>query len=246
MRDRWSILQEKSEKGEEIYVLTSIEEDSLGEAVLFTLEGTLLYGNEIPELANYVKENSYQGPACIRLRDGRSWFWQKMERDKEVLILGAGHISRCLEQQYRAIGYRCTVVDDRPEFANQGLFHDDTTVCCGPYTEVLASLPLIRFTAALVVTRGHTWDRICLHSLLPAKIPYIGMLGSRRRVEVVKKLLREEGVAEEAMKDLYAPIGLDIGSETPEEIALAIVAETLAVLRGKKGGFLCQKEESRG
>ncbi len=241
MRDMWKTLREAGIQGEERYVLTCMAEEHLGDSLIFLLDGTLVCGTPNAGAAEYIRSHEYQGPEIIEGTDGIRWFWQKLEREKEILILGAGHISRCLEQQYRYIGYHCTILDDRAEFADPNLFPSAAEVICGDYDAVLSQLPLSRFSGAVVVTRGHTWDRLCLHHLLPAKIPYIGMLGSRRRVEVVKKLLREEGVDPAWMEQLYAPVGLDIGSETPEEIALAIAAETLAVLRRRRGGHLCKK-----
>jgi xanthine dehydrogenase accessory factor len=124
-------------------------------------------------------------------------------------------------------------VDDRPAFANRTRFPDVEEVIAEPFTEALQRLPLDADTYVVLVTRGHSHDVEALMELLDRPHAYIGMVGSRRRVRAVWDLLEaERGIARERLGHVYAPIGLDIGAETPAEIAIAIIAEVVLVRRG--------------
>jgi len=130
------------------------------------------------------------------------------------------------------IGYAVTVVDDRPDFANTMRFPQAEQVVCKNFGQALAELRLAGYGAIIVVTRGHRSDMECLQAVIDQPANYIGMIGSQGRVRLVMNSLRETGVNPDTVARLRAPIGLDIGAETPVEIALSIVAEIVAVNTG--------------
>ncbi len=152
-----------------------------------------------------------------------------------LLICGAGHIARALTQLGVVLGFRAIVIDDRAEFANRGYFPDPSTeLQAEAFEQAIKSTNFSANMAVVIVTRGHKHDEGCLRLLLNSTTNYIGMIGSRRRVTVVKEKLLEEGFSLTQLSKIYAPIGLDIGAKTPEEIALAILAEIVLVRnRGK-------------
>lgn len=158
-------------------------------------------------------------------------FWDKLSRRRSALVLGAGHISQPLTEFMSKIGYAVTVVDDRPDFANRARFPQAEQVVCRQFGRALTELALSGFGAIIVVTRGHRSDMECIRAVLTQPAAYIGMIGSQGRVRGAMKSLLEEGFDREAVDRLRTPIGLDIGAETPEEIALSIVAEMVAVAR---------------
>ncbi|MCS6884943.1 MAG: XdhC/CoxI family protein [Acidobacteriota bacterium] len=147
-----------------------------------------------------------------------------------LVICGAGHIARALAQMALVLEYAVVVVDDRAEFASRRFFPDERiTLLVGNFYEVLSQLDVSESSACVIVTRGHSHDESCLRVLLKTRPGYIGMIGSSRRVRLVKDKLLAEGFAKELLDKLYAPIGLDIGARTPQEIALAILSEIVLV-----------------
>ncbi len=168
-------------------------------------------------------------------------FHEVLEPLPQMLILGAGHIAVPLAQFARAVGFEVIVVDDRDKYANEERFPDAAEVIAADFGETMKSFPLTPFTYLVIVTRGHVFDEEALRVVLGKGLPYIGMIGSRRRVETVLRTLAAEGYDREELGNMYAPIGLDIGSETPEEIALAIVAEVVAVRKGGTGAPLSRQ-----
>jgi xanthine dehydrogenase accessory factor len=157
------------------------------------------------------------------------------ERPATLLIVGGGHIGKALATIGALCGFVVEVVDDRPEYANAGRFPEASRVTCGRFDEVLADYPIDGNTYVVCVTRGHRHDETSLRQVIRKPAAYIGMIGSRRRVGAVLQHLLEEGVPAEAVARVHTPIGLDIGAETPEEIAVSIMAEIIQVRRGGSG-----------
>jgi xanthine dehydrogenase accessory factor len=159
---------------------------------------------------------------------------EPVETLPEVLILGAGYVGQALARVLSVLRYPTTVVDDRPEFASEERL-PGCRVICGEFERVLADYPLGPRTFVVIVTRGHRSDYACLRALISRPVAYLGMIGSRRKVEAVFEGLRKEGVAEEDLARVHAPIGLDIGARTPEEIAVSIAAQIIAVNSRSRG-----------
>jgi len=149
-----------------------------------------------------------------------------------LLIAGAGHVGRALAVQAVQVGFDVTVIDDRPEFAAPALFPPGATVLCGPVPEQLAACPLDRDTYVVLVTRGHRQDAEALAACIHRRPAYLGMIGSRRKVALLRKSFLESGIAtEEEFDRVFAPVGLEIGAATVPEIAVSIVAQLIAVRR---------------
>lgn len=149
-----------------------------------------------------------------------------------LLIAGGGHIGQALALQAGLVGFAVTVLDDRPEFTDPGLYPAGVATRCGDIARELAGFPIAADTFVAIVTRGHQHDRAALAACIRTPAAYIGMIGSRRKVALIRKDLLESGAAtEEEFGRVYAPIGLDIGAETVPEIATSIVAQLIAVSR---------------
>ncbi len=155
-----------------------------------------------------------------------------------LLVCGGGHIAVPLCRMARELDLEVTVIDDRPAFADPTRFPNGVRTICAPFGQTLAGMRFDSRTYAVVVTRGHRHDLGCVRQLLGRGAGYVGMIGSRRRVAGVFETLRTAGLGETALSELHAPIGLDIGAETPAEIALAILAEVTAARRGGSGRSL--------
>ena len=150
----------------------------------------------------------------------------------KLLILGAGHIARPLATMAKILGYEVVVVDDRPSFANSARFNTADTIICNDFERALDAIDINPQTFVVIITRGHRYDKVCLRKVINQPASYIGMIGSRKRVKALISELEEEGVSSELLQKLYSPIGLKIGAETPEEIAVSILSELIKVQRG--------------
>ncbi|MFN6473324.1 MAG: XdhC family protein [Nostoc sp. SerVER01] len=152
-----------------------------------------------------------------------------------LLIIGAGHIAISLVQIGKIAGFQIIVQDDRPDFATKERFADASLMLAQPITSIQELLNKNTNLYVALVTRGYLQDLAALRLLSNYQLPYIGMIGSKKRVSTVYKILQAEGYTTEFLNQIYAPIGLDIGALTPEEIAVSICAELIKVRRGGTG-----------
>jgi len=154
----------------------------------------------------------------------------------ELIICGGGHVGQAVAKAGRLLDFRVTVIDDRADFASRERFPDpQIRLIADDFIEALRSLKITPATHLVIVTRGHKHDEMCLREVIDRPARYIGMIGSRRRATTIREHLRREGVPAESLRRVQAPIGLDIGAQSPEEIALAILAEIVLVRRGGSG-----------
>ena len=161
-----------------------------------------------------------------------------------LVIFGAGHDAVPLVRFAKELGWHVTVVDPRPGYATQTRFPlADTLIVCRP-EEVYERIKIQRCTVAVVMTHNYIHDAELLRTLLPSPLRYLGLLGPKRRAQRLLHEAREKDVllSESNLDRLYGPMGLDIGADTPEEIALAVVAEIQTVLAGRFGGMLRTRE----
>ncbi|MCB8950442.1 MAG: XdhC family protein [Ardenticatenales bacterium] len=152
-----------------------------------------------------------------------------------LLILGAGHVGRALAHLGHWLGYRVAVYDDRAELVTAANIPNAHVYLSGDIDEALARFPITPHTYIAAVTRNVLVDRVILPQLLPTPAPYIGVIGSRRRWAETVRLLREDGLDEDGLTRFHSPVGLELNAETPEEIALSIMAEITMLRRGGDG-----------
>jgi len=149
-----------------------------------------------------------------------------------VYLFGAGHVSVNVYRAARMAGFEVVVVDDRQSYASRERFPEAKDVYAEDFDRALSQLAPNHSSYLVIVTRGHRDDMRVLRWAVDTPAKYIGMIGSQRKVIAIYKQLEKEGVASEKLSRVYAPVGLDIGAITPEEIAIAIVAEMIAIRRG--------------
>ena len=154
-----------------------------------------------------------------------------------AFIFGAGHISKSIAQAAALAGFDTVVVDDRESFANRERFPDASEVHAGEYEEIFPKLGINETGYIVIVTRGHRDDLRVLRMALKTPARYIAMVGSKRKVINLIRELEKEGVPRSACERLNAPMGLDIGAVTPEEIAISVVAEMIAVRRNPSSNW---------
>jgi xanthine dehydrogenase accessory factor len=170
--------------------------------------------------------------------------FERIEAEPRLVIAGAGHVGAALARFAAISGFRVTLIDDRADFVDQNLFSS-------PREESIELVKANDWRSAIrqavgngkavfvaIVTRGHKQDEECLRATLTSHCDYVGMIGSKRRTNIVLEKMREEGAEENELKRVRAPIGLDIGAVSPEEVALAILAEIVAERHGGTGAPL--------
>ncbi len=166
----------------------------------------------------------------IATEEGKRYFVEPTFQPGTVYLFGAGHVSRPVADLAAMVDFRTVVLDDRSDFANSERFPkaEDIKVI-STFDNVFNELDIDRDSYLVIVTRGHMHDKTVLEGALRTRAGYIGMIGSRRKQHLVYQELLGKGFAEEDLKRVYNPIGLDINAETPEEIAVSIVAELIQV-----------------
>ena len=155
--------------------------------------------------------------------------------DPVLIILGAGHVSKTLARTAAFAGFRVTVTDDRPEYASKENFPDAKDLIVNEFSDVFSHIHASRNSYIVVATRGHNHDLEALRAALSTEARYIGLLGSRRKKALLFRTLEAEGFPKTSTARIMTPVGLDIGSITPEEIAISIVAQLIKERRGNAG-----------
>jgi xanthine dehydrogenase accessory factor len=167
-----------------------------------------------------------------------SLLFERLQPAPQLVVCGAGHVGASLARLAAFAGYHTTLLDDRAQFLNRERFPEeqiDLLVAADWASAVREAVGNGRGVSVAVVTRGHNEDEQCMQIAVRANPDYIGLIGSKRRTSIVIERLREAGVPEEQLNKIHAPIGLDIGAVSPEEVALAIMAEIIAIRRGGTG-----------
>lgn len=221
--------------------MTVLEGEYLGEKALFTNREQVwvsskngffqLHKQDIREMEDEETWRNLQG---IVLIDGTKAFCELLGSEKKFVICGGGHVSIPIIQIGLMIGCHITVLEDRPKFADHARRAGAHEVICDAFAEGLKRIEGDEDTFFIIVTRGHRYDQVCLENIARKPHAYIGMIGSRMRVKKVKEAILKKGCDPEVVNHIYTPIGLNIGAETPEEIAVAILAEIIEV-KNKRG-----------
>ena len=166
----------------------------------------------------------------VEIETGIKIFLNILSPHARLIVCGAGHIAVPLARFADGLGFRVTVIDDRSDFASPSRF-PNCEVIAEDFTAALRDLSFGPSAYFVVITRGHEHDADCLFEILKKKTRYVGLIGSRRRVRIVLEMLAEKGFSQKRLKEVFTPIGLPIGAETPEEIALSILSELVCVRR---------------
>jgi len=225
--------------GKTPYLLTAISGSIAGSKALlrnFSAEN-LICSDEIDRKFwhDLVKDiNLSSSPRVIRLPDESEVYIQPVSIQPKLVIFGGGHISLPLAEIGKLLGFHVTVVDEREEFANSQRFPGVDRIICAPFTEAVNNLEYLPDTYYVIVTRGHLYDRLCLEAVLAHTFTYVGMIGSRHKIKVVMDHMRANGYSQELLDMVHSPIGLDIGAQTPAEIAVCIAAEIIQVKNQKE------------
>jgi xanthine dehydrogenase accessory factor len=159
-------------------------------------------------------------------------FIEPIEGTPTLCLFGAGHVAQPLAHMAKQAGFRVQVADDRVKFANRERFPDADLVLVEGFAEAARQMDLGRNTYAVVVTRGHKGDTEALEACLGRGLRFVGLLGSKPKLVHILSALEERGVSAEELATVHCPLGIEIGAVSPEEIAISILAEMIAVRRG--------------
>jgi xanthine dehydrogenase accessory factor len=217
-------------KGESSKVLIKVSGEKIG---------SLLNGEELEQRILKEGEASLREkkPRVIVIGSGREdGLWKKMEillepisSEPTVYIFGGGHISQQLSPLAKRVHFKVVVIDDREMFANRERFPEADEVVVSEFAKCFDGLDIDPSSYIVIVTRGHLYDGSVLEQAVKTNARYIGMIGSKKKIRTLYQNLIEKGVLKETLDRVHAPIGIDISSETPEEIAVSIVAELIKV-----------------
>ena len=180
--------------------------------------------------------------------DQTSLLFERLQPAPRLVVCGAGHVGAALARLAAFTGYHTTLIDDRAEFVKRERFPEaeiELLVAHDWSSAVREAVGNGHGVSVAVVTRGHNEDEQCMHIAVQANPDYVGLIGSKRRTSIVIDRLRDAGVSAAQLEKIHAPIGLDIGAVSPEEVALAIMAEIVAERRGGTGLPLRHKRAQR-
>ncbi len=196
----------------------------------------------------YTLEKLLSGPAKISIHaevlDKQRFLVEPLRPAGTVYIFGAGHVSQRIAPLSASVGFRTVVFDDRAEYANRERFIEPTEVAVIDSFRKLPELAIDENSYLVIVTRGHLYDSIVLEQVLRSKPAYIGMIGSRSKRDKVFDELVSRGYGKEELAHVYAPIGTEIGAETPEELAVSIVGELIQVRAARENSAQGERRES--
>jgi xanthine dehydrogenase accessory factor len=189
-----------------------------------------------PQLVRYELDDDFAQESGLICGGQMSVYIEPIEPSPELYVVGAGHIGFHLANLAHEVGFRVHVVDDREKFANAERFPRAVEVVAEDIPSWLERTPIPSHSYVVIVTRGHNNDLDALRALATRELRYLGLIGSRAKVARIYDQLRTEAIPPDALKQVHAPIGLDIGAVTPQEIAVSILAELIAVKHGKVKG----------
>ena len=213
-----------------------VEGENAGARALLDRNGEVFRDGAFPaELAERIRK-APPGQEGIREYGEARVFLERISGEKKLVVCGAGHVALAVTRLGVMLGYRVTVIDDREEYAAKAREAGAHRVLCAPFGEALDGIAGDADTAFVIMTREHAHDVECLRRILAKPYAYAGMMGSRSRSESVRQQLLAEGADSGQAADIHMPIGLPIGSRTPEEIAVSVAAELIRVMNAADPG----------
>jgi xanthine dehydrogenase accessory factor len=187
-----------------------------------------------PQLVHYELDDDFAQETGLICGGQMDVYIEPIEPSPELYVIGAGHVGFHLARLAEEVGFNVHVVDDREKFANAERFPTAAEIVVEDIPAWIARANLPPHAYAVIVTRGHTNDLEALRALAPRELRYLGLIGSRAKVARIYEELSKDRMSAEALRRVHAPIGLDIGAVTPQEIAVSILAELIAVKHGKE------------
>ncbi len=230
-------LQTRCADGEDCIFATFISSDSFVKQKKIidptkTLESEIRFHQ--PQMQEIIEKASSRNESQRVKTDEGEWIFEPIMGSPSLIIFGGGHVSKFVSRTAAMVGFQVTIVDDREKFANPQRFPEAIQTVVSDFADAFSYLTIKPFTYIVIVTRGHKFDEIILEQAVKTRAKYIGMIGSKRKVLTTYEHLRERGITDEQLKRVHAPVGIDIGAVSAEEIGISIVTELIFIRRGKK------------
>lgn len=219
-----TLLEQGDYESKSSYNKTLLTEDNLR-----TDNGTYNFDEIVYQNSQYALETGTT--QLIKVSEKETYLIEPYFPEPRLIVLGGGHIAKPLVEFGARAGFSVTVIDDRPTFANTERFPDAEKVICESFEKCFDLINLNEAAFVVIVTRGHRHDMDCLRQVLKHNTAYVGMIGSKRRVKSVMEQMLSEGYSEEKVNNVNAPIGLEIGAVTPDEIAFSIISQVIKYRR---------------
>ncbi|OPY00707.1 MAG: putative xanthine dehydrogenase subunit A [Syntrophorhabdus sp. PtaB.Bin047] len=225
-RPLYARLAELGEKGGRAVVVTALATEAFAKTLVE--EGLMITGDPVDEnsAAGYLDLFGERRPVVVG--EGRFVVEPLFDRTR-LYVFGAGHVSQYIARIADMVDFNVVVIDDREEYANTERFPEAGEIMVQNFVEAFDSLSFTGQEFIVIVTRGHSHDAEVLRAALSRNTRYVGMIGSRRKVQMIFDLMRQSGYSDEVISRVHAPIGLSIHAETPQEIAVSIVGELIQV-----------------
>lgn len=235
----YTSLLNELDRGKKAVVITELKKSIANENKYLITEDSLNSCNSIKNFNAAVKEKSQYALdngilQLVKISEEETYLIEPYIPEPKLIIFGGGHIAKPLVEFGAKAGFSVTVIDDRPSFANRERFPSADKVICESFEKCFNLININEFSFVVIVTRGHRHDMDCLRQVLKYKTAYTGMIGSKRRVKAVMDEMISEGFPKDKIDDVNAPIGLEIGAVTPEEIAFSIIAQVISYRRHKR------------
>lgn len=213
----------------ENHMFTVCSGEHIGEKMITSSEGTVWMSDKSGYFSIHSEDVMTAANNKVTEIDGVKVYSELLGNKDELVICGAGHVSMPVIDMAKTLGFRVVAIDDREQFVSNAIKHGADDGICTGFSEALPNIPGSLDTYFVIVTRGHKYDSDCLLEIVKKPHAYIGMIGSRRKIGMVRDFLIANDVPEAVIDSVHMPIGLDIGAETPEEIAVSILAEIIGV-----------------
>lgn len=222
-KELYSAIDIALEKRKKAAVVTRFKDNALSKTFV-AHDGTIIGDSITEEESRFIDmHRDERNPLLI----DETTVFEPLVKYSPLYIFGAGHVSQYLLKVAKLVDFYAVVIDDRAEFANRERFPDADEIVVEDFESVFKRLNFTGSEYVVIVTRGHQYDAFVLQEVLKRDFKYAGMIGSKRKVRIILENLKDMGFSEELIKRVHAPIGLDIGAETPQEIAISIVAELI-------------------
>ncbi len=222
-------------------ILTYLGQEAFGAKALLA-DGRIIYDTSdglFEKYDNDIRQINHSAFICPK---DAEIFCDVIENDMKIVICGAGHVSMPVIRLGRMLGAEVTVIEDREYFAKKAEAEGASKVICEPFEAGLDLIDGSGDTYFILLTRGHAFDRLCLEKISKKERAYTGMLGSRKRMALVREALSQKGIDGDFIDSIYTPIGLDINAESPVEIAIAIMGQIIQVRKQRRNGGGFSKE----
>lgn len=223
-------------------VVTVIEGEDLGAKSVFSNSEMIFeskQGSFSPEMQKIILD---QPTGKVINSENKKMFSESLGSGKKLVICGAGHVSIPIVKIGKMLGFHVTAIDDRALYADNARRAEADLVFCEEFGKALDGVNGDADTFFVIVTRGHRYDEVCLDKILKKEHAYIGMIGSKVRVRTLKEVFMEKGYTKEELDSIYAPIGLSIGAQTPEEISISIMGEIIQIKNRSGRNYAYPKE----